>query len=182
MFNYFKNNLSLSIKRLVGFAVCTIGFISLSAQAAVFSDFSVPDNPQWHLMSYQAKPDESHVTTNENSNNSYTLGFIHKQESAFIQVSVLNMPENSNITLHQATAKATAVAKTRGMKVVKTSVLKDGSNYLQLEDGDGVPAAAVVKVYENRRAILVNLFGDLRLCSAFIKTFYDKSPAMPNLE
>lgn len=181
MLNFFKSNLSQLIKHIV-FSVCGIGLISISAQAAVFSDFSVPDNPQWHLMSYQAKPEENNANPKQSSDNSYTLGFIHKQESAFIQVSVLNMPDNSNITLHQATVKATAIAKTQGMKVVKTSVLKDGSNYLQLEDGEGIPAAAVVKVYENRRAILVNLFGDLRLCSAFIKTFYDKSPAMPNLE
>lgn len=143
------------------------------AQAADFPDFKTPDSPQWHINPYMYDPEHAQ---------NYSVGFENQQTQSLVQISVFTMPQKMNITIHQAVARAASIARTQGLEVQKVSELPDGTNYLQMTDAKNSTVIALVKVHKNSQASLINIFGDIRMGMAFLKSLYDCTPVMPELD
>lgn len=144
-----------------------------SAVAAEFPDFSTPEHKNWQVARFI-------YDTNHQTN--YTVSLVNGEEDAYIQLSVLHMPDNSSITLHQAVAKVTSSAKAHKLKVLKITELKDGSNFIAMRDADGKDVITVVKVYGADQAAMLQFTGNIRIAMAYFKTFVKTSPVIPQLD
>lgn len=157
---------------LLGACLVSLSYCNV-ANASEFPDFTSPEHHNWMVARFLYDP---------NHQTNYTVSLVNGEENAYIQISVVHMPDNQSITLHQAVAKATTSAKAHNLKVIKITELKDGSNFIAMRDADGKDVINVVKVYGTDQAAMLQFTGNIRVAMAYFKTFSKTSPVIPELD